>query len=67
VWGAEFAADGVPASDIAKGVDDFYRASFDNLVGVLAARTPPPPPTERRGKRGSGRRKSDPTGATKRR
>ena len=58
-WTAEFTADGAPASEIAKGFADFYRAGFENLVGVLAARTPPPPSTERRGRAKGGRRKVD--------
>ena len=56
---AEFTAEGVPASDLAKSIEEFYRAGFENLVGVLAARTPPPPPSERRKKSGRGRRTSD--------
>ena len=66
-WTAEFAADGAPASDIAKGFEEFYRAGFENLAGVIAARTAPPPAADRRKPSGRGRRKSDTAGRRKRR
>ena len=58
-WAAEFTADGAPATDVAKGFEEFYRAGFENLVRVLAARTAPSPSAEQRRRGKSGRRKHD--------
>ena len=66
-WTAEFTAEGAPESDVAKGFEDFYRAGFENLVCVLAARTAPPPPSDRRKRSKGGRRKQDTARRRKRR
>ena len=66
-WSAEFTADGAPEDEVAGDCKGFYRAGFDNLAGVLAARGVPPPAPERRKRSPSGRRKSDPASAKKKR
>ena len=66
-WTAEFTADGVPEGDVAKACEGFYRAGFDNLARVLAARGGPPTAAERRKRSRTGRRKSDTSSAKKRR
>ena len=66
-WTAEFAAEGAPATDVAKACEGFCRAGFDNLAHVMAARPAPPPAGERRERGGPGRRKGDSSGRGKRR
>ena len=66
-WTAEFTADGAPDAEVAKACEGFYRAGFDNLARVLAARGGPPSSAARRKRSGPGRRKSDTAGAKKRR
>ena len=66
-WTAEFTADGVLEGEVAKACEGFYRAGFDNMARVLAARGGPPPAAKRRKRSGTGRRKSDTSGVKKRR